>query len=115
MFSKNESVYFIHLSDGVLQEGKFLEYDQSDKGGIWIRLKGQSANKFIFSDDVNRLIYKSREEAFHALEQYRLDFKNKLQDPNELIGYIFKKLISVDGKLYAEVVKEVLQEKVKND
>lgn len=110
MFEENEKVYFIDLTDGVVQEGRFLEYDRD---GMWLRLKGQTANKFVYSNAQYSQVYKSLSDAENELVNIRNKMKENLLKEDKYIEDIIRRLKEHEGSLYTGIIREILYEKTR--
>jgi hypothetical protein len=110
MLKKNDTIYHIDLTDGIVQEGKFIEHESE---GMWIRLNGQAANKFVFSDCVQSLIHENKALAQEALTNIRNNTKSGLSQKNSLIDDIIKRLSAHEGSFHTGIIKELLEEKLR--
>jgi hypothetical protein len=108
MFSKNDILFYIDLTDGVVEEGKFLSYEE---GAIWIKLKDHALNTYVYADVVDQLVFGKKEDAQKGLIEIRAKTKAKLLSNNRYIGDIVEKLSKEQGSFYIGIVKEILEEK----
>lgn len=60
MYKELDKVFYIDVFDGIVKEGDFIE---NDKNGLWIKVKGESANTFVYSDMADKRVYKQMETA----------------------------------------------------
>ena len=108
MYKEHDKVFYIDIFDGDVKEGDFIEYD---KDGLQIRVKGESANTFVYSDMPDKRDYKQRDDAETGLDKIRTGMKTRLLQNNLFINDICKKLEQHEGNLYIGIIKEILQEK----
>ena len=111
MFEKDSTVFFIDTTDGIIGEAKFLEYENA---GIWLKVKGQSVNRFVYSDKENERVFTQKESAEKVLNEIKTGIKKRLLASNMFIDDIINKLEKSEGKLYVGIIKDILQEKVKD-
>lgn len=104
-----EQAFYVDTFHGVVKEGHIVEIE---KDGLWIMLKGESMNTFVHADMIDRIIYKQRDEAEAGLGKIRSEMKAQLLQNNLFINEIHEKLEHVDGKLYADIIREILLEKI---
>ncbi len=99
-------LFYVDIFDGVVKEGEFIENDQD---GLWIKVKGEYTNTFVYSDTLDARIFEERDLAEIGLAKIRADLKAKLLENNLFIQDICKRLEQHEGKLYVGVIKEILQ------
>jgi hypothetical protein len=109
MFAKNEKLFYIDIKDGIIQEGKFIE---NNGNGVWIRLKGDSLNTYVYSDSIEERIFINQNEAQAGLEALRKRLKVRLLKDNSFIEDLLVRLKKSEGNLYASVIVEILHEKI---
>lgn len=109
MYKEMDKVFYIDIVDGVVKEGNFMEYDND---GLWIRIKKENMNIFVYSDLVNEWVYKQRDSAETGLVRIRSEMKARLLQNNLFINDICKKLEQHEGKLYVGIIIEILREKI---
>ena len=110
MFEKDSKVFFIDTTDGIIGEAKFLELE---KDGVWLKVKGQSVNRFVYSDKDNERVFAQKESAEKVLNEIKAGIRKRLLASNMFIDDIVKKLEKSEGKLYIAIIKDILQERVK--
>lgn len=101
-------LFYVDIFDGVVKEGEFIENDQD---GLWIRVKGEYINTFVYSDTIEARIFEERDLAETGLAKIRADLKAKLLENNLFIKDICKRLEQHEGKLYVGVIREILEGK----
>jgi len=67
MYKELDKVFYIDIFDGIVKEGDFKEYD---KNGLWIRIKEESANVFVYSNLTDAKVYNQRDSAEPVLLKY---------------------------------------------
>ncbi|WP_024831286.1 hypothetical protein [Ruminiclostridium josui] len=110
-FSKNEKIFYIDIKEGLICEGKFIE---SNGNGIWIRLKGDSLNTFVYSDLVEERVFKEYGSAVEGLEAIKNKIKARLSKDDTFIKDLLTKLRKSEGNLYATIICDILNEKINN-
>lgn len=110
MFVKDEKIYYIDLNDGTIHEGSFLE---SNREGVWLRLKGYAVNTFVYSDSVEERVFKDKTSAEAGLGRLRSKMKARLLENNRFIEDILQRLGKQEGNFYISVIKEILHEKIR--
>ncbi len=108
IFTENEKLFYIDIKDGLICEGKFIENNRS---GIWIRLKGDALNTYVYSDLVEETVYKDYDSAASGLETIKRNMKARLCKDNLFIKDLFTRLKKSEGALYATIIGEILYEK----
>ena len=108
IFTENEKLFYIDIKDGLICEGKFIENNSS---GIWIRLKGDSLNTYVYSDLVEETVYKDYDSAASGLETIKGNMKARLCKDNLFIKDLLTRLKKSEGALYATIIEEILYEK----
>ena len=108
MFKPKDRVYYINLMSGAIEEARFVEYDSD---GLWIRVKGQSVNTFVYSDLEKERVFPSFETAETGLNAVKSGIRARLLADNRIIDEIAAKLEEKEGKVYVSVVREILKEK----
>ena len=101
-------VFYIDIFNGIVKEGSIIE---NENDGLWLKLKGESMNTFVYADLLDKIVYKQKDDAETALVKIRAEKKTRLLQNNFFINDICEKLEQHEGKLYTEIVKEILQEK----
>lgn len=102
-------LFYVDIFDGEVKEGEFIEHDPD---GLWIRVKGEHTNTFVYSDTIDARIFEERDLAEIGLAKIRADLKARLLENNLFIKDICKRLKQHEGKLYVEVIREILQENI---
>ncbi len=108
IFSKNEKLYYIDIKDGLIFEGRFIE---SDSNGIWIRLKGDSLNTYVYCDQVEERVFKDYIPATEGLEGIKQNMKARLLKNDTYIKDLLTRLRKNEGALYATIIEEILYER----
>ncbi len=108
VFSENEKVFYVDIKDGLIFEGKFIE---SNGNGIWIRLKGDSLNTYVYSDLVEERVFKDYDSAAEGLEAIKINMKTRLSKGDTFIKDLITRLKKSEGNLYATIIGEILFEK----
>lgn len=109
MYKELDEVFYIDIFDGIVKEGDFMEYD---KDGLWIRIKEGSANIFVYSGLKDERVYNQRDSTETGLARVRTGMKDGLLQNNLFINNICKKLEQQQGKLYIDIIREILLEKI---
>ncbi|EPR13465.1 hypothetical protein [Ruminiclostridium papyrosolvens] len=108
IFTQNEKLFYIDIKDGLICEGKFIE---SNGNGIWIRLKGDSLNTYVYSDLVEERVFKDYGSAAEGLETIKNNMKARLSKDDMFIKDLLTRLKKSEGDLYANIIVEILCEK----
>ena len=108
VFSENEKVFYVDIKDGLIFEGKFIE---SNGNGIWIRLKGDSLNTYVYSDLVKETVFKDYDGAVEGLATIKKNMKARLSKDDSFIKDLLTRLKKSEGNLYATIIGEILFEK----
>jgi hypothetical protein len=105
MFKKNDLLFYIDTIEGCVIKGKFIDYDGKD---MWIKLPNEAMNTFVYSDKVSDIVFEKQEAAQIQLEAIRQRLRIRLQNKTVFIEELTSKIHKHEGRLYAEVVKEIL-------
>ena len=108
IFTENEKLFYIDIKDGLICEGKFIE---NNSNGIWIRLKGDSLNSYVYSDLVEERVFKGYDSAAEGLEAIKINMKTRLSKGDTFIKDLITRLKKSEGNLYATIIGEILYEK----
>lgn len=109
LFTENEKLFYVDIKDGIIFEGKFLE---KNGNGIWIRLKGDALNTYVYSDLVEERVFKEYSLAADGLETIKKNLKSRLSKDYTFINDLTSKLKKSEGDLYATIIEEILHEKI---
>ncbi len=110
MFKENEKICYIDTREGVILKAKFIE---TTSDGMWITIKGDAVNTFVYSDNCETVLFPNFSEAQAGLDNYKNKLKTKLLDNNNYRKDIVKRLQKHEGALYAEIIGDILDEKIK--
>lgn len=102
-------LFYIDLEDGVVQEGNLIEYSNE---GLWVRLKGDTVNTFVFSDRRKERVFANRESAEAGLSAIRAQTKARLLKNDYFIEDILGRLRKHEGNFYMQLIQEILSEKI---
>ncbi|HEX2927040.1 MAG TPA: hypothetical protein VHP38_12430 [Ruminiclostridium sp.] len=108
MFYKSEKLFYIDIKDGLIQEGKFVD---SDGSGIWILLKGNSLNTYVYFDTISERVFKGQSNAQTGLESIKSRMKDKLSKDDSYVNDLLERLKKSEGALYSSIIGEILHEK----
>lgn len=109
MFKKSDKIYYIDLFDGIVKESIFIEHDNN---GMWIKIKGNSANTFVYSNIANERIFSESTSATSKLESIRNKTKENLKSTNKFVEDVVNKLKTHEGNFYAGIINEILRDKI---
>jgi hypothetical protein len=109
MYKELDKVFYIDIFDGIVKEGDFKEYV---KNGLWILIKEESENVYVYSKLTDEKVYDRRDRAESGLAKMRMGIKASLLQNKLSINDICMKLEQHEGKLYVEIIKEIMQGKV---
>ncbi len=101
-------LFYIDLEDGVIQAGNLIEYSSE---GLWVRLKGDTVNTFVFSDRRKERVFADRESAEAGLSAIRAQTKARLLKNDYFIEDILGRLRKHEGNFYVQLIQEILSEK----
>ena len=110
MYKEYEKVFYVDDFNGVVKEGKIIE---NEKDGLWIRLKGDIVNTFVYFELIDKKVYKKKEEAQESLDGIRRDMKTRLEKNYFFIDDICDRLQKCEGGFYTDVIREIMLEKLK--
>ncbi|OPX43490.1 hypothetical protein CLHUN_26370 [Ruminiclostridium hungatei] len=105
MFKEGEKVYFIDTRDGIIQAAKFMENTEE---GMWITISGHTVNTFVYKDTCAITVCRDSEQARDNLEAIKNNLRARLLKDNFYIRDIALRLEKTEGKLYAGIVGEIL-------
>lgn len=108
MEERGGRLFYIDLEDGIIQEGKLIEYSSE---GLWVRLKGETVNTFVFSDRVKERVFADLESAEAGLSAIRAQTKARLLKNDYFIEDILGRLRKHEGNFYIQLIQEILSEK----
>ena len=107
MYKEYGKVFYVDVFNGIVKEGKIMEIE---KDGRWIKIKGESMNLFVYNEMPDKTVYQQRDDAEAGLAKIRAEMKTRLLQNNLFINDVCEKLEQHEGKLYTEIIKEILQE-----
>ncbi|AEY66492.1 hypothetical protein [Clostridium sp. BNL1100] len=108
IFTENEKLFYIDIKEGLICEGKFIE---NNGNGIWIKLKGDALNTYVYSDLVDERVFKDYGPAAEGLETIKNKMKSRLSKDDAFIKDLLTRLKKSEGDLYATIIGEILYEK----
>lgn len=108
MWRERETVFYLNLYDGVVQKGRIFEIE---KPGLWLSLENETVNKFLYTEDLPKKIFKEEKLALEALEIARKNLRQELLQGHRYVKEIVRKLEKEAGKFYSGVVESILMQK----
>ncbi len=105
MFKEGEKIYFLDARDGIIQAARFMENTEE---GVWIKISGHAVNTFVYKDNCAVTVCRDPEQALANLEAIKNNLRVRLLQDNFYIRDIVLRLEKSEGKLYAGIVGEIL-------
>lgn len=105
MFKEGQKIFYVDIKDGVIETARFIE---KTGDGSWIRIDGHAINTFVYSDYQDRTLFADLTQAETGLENFKINLKSKLLKNNFFIKDILQRLEKHEGKLYVNVISEIL-------
>ncbi len=105
MFKEGQKIFYVDTRDGIIETARFIE---KTSDGTWIRIDGHAINTFVYSDYQDKSLFEDLAQAETGLENYKINLKSRLLKNNFFIKDILLRLEKHEGKLYVDVVSEIL-------
>ncbi len=105
MFKEGQKIFYVDTREGIIETARFIE---KTSDGTWIRIDGHAINTFVYSDYQDKSLFEDLTQAETGLENYKINLKSRLLKNNFFIKDILLRLEKHEGKLYVDVVSEIL-------